>query len=98
MVGTDEAFFEDDDNQTTLQDLYKEKTGILDGDADNEVDLVSEAYAVWRKAIKAHPKLEKIIPALPPVVHSTKEIQNKFWTPGVLVYMDTLCSLGLSTR
>ncbi len=85
VVGTDEAFFEDDDNQTTLHDLYNEKTGILDGDADNEVDLVSEAYAVWTQAIKKNPKLEKIIPALPPVVHSTKE----FSTPGALVYLDT---------
>ena len=89
VVGTDEAFFEDDDNQTTLHDLYNEKSGILDGEADNEVDLVSEAYAVWTNAIKADPKLEKIIPALPPVVHSTKEVQNNFWTPGVLVYIDT---------
>ena len=53
VVGTDETFFEDDDNQTTLHDLYNENAGILDGDADNEVDLVSEAYAVWTKAIKA---------------------------------------------
>jgi len=89
VVGTDEAFFEDDDNQTTLQNLYNEKAGILDGEADNEVDLVSEAYAVWTKAIKNNPKLAQIIPALPSVVHSTKKVQNKFWTPGVLVYMDT---------
>jgi superfamily II DNA or RNA helicase len=86
VVGTDEAFFEDDDNQTTLQNLYNEKAGILDGEADNEVDLVSEAYAVWSKAIKTNPKLTKIIPNLPPVVHSTKD----FSTQGVLVYMDTL--------
>jgi superfamily II DNA or RNA helicase len=84
VVGTDEAFFEGDDNQATLHDLYNEKAGILDGEADNEVDLVSEAYAVWANAIKAEPKLEKLISALPPVVHSTKEVQNKFWTPGVL--------------
>ncbi|MEN8219046.1 MAG: helicase-related protein [Pseudomonadota bacterium] len=90
VVGTDEAFFEDDDNQTTLHDLYNEKAGILDGDADNEVDLVSEAYAVWTKAIKANPKLEKIIPALPPVVHSTKSHHPQTHQPtGVLVYMDT---------
>ncbi len=89
VVGTDEAFFEDDDNKATLQNLYNEKAGILDGEADNEVDLVSEAYAVWTKAIKNNPKLAKIIPDLPPVVHSTKKVQNKFWTPGALVYMDT---------
>ncbi len=88
VVGTDEAFFEDDDNQATLLNLYNEKAGILDGDADNEVDLVSEAYAVWTKAIKKNPKLAKIIPDLPPVVHSTKSHNNQKNT-GVLVYMDT---------
>ncbi len=88
VVGTDEAFFEDDDNQTTLQNLYNEKAGILDGEADNEVDLVSEAYAVWTKAIKNNPKLAKLIPALPPVVHSTYKPKTDK-KAGVLVYMDT---------
>ncbi len=90
VVGTDEAFFEDDNNQNTLHNLYHEKTGILDGETDNEVDLVSEAYAVWTKAIKAEPKLEKIIPALPPVVYSTKAYLPQHRKPaGVLVYIDT---------
>jgi superfamily II DNA or RNA helicase len=44
VVGTDEAFFEDDENTTILHDLYHEKASILE-DEDNEVDLVSEAYA-----------------------------------------------------
>ncbi len=87
VVGTDEDFFEDDDNKTTLQNLYNEKAGILDGQADNEVDLVSEAYAVWTKAIKKNPKLAKIIPDLPPVIHATKSHNNQ--KNGVLVYMDT---------
>ena len=90
VVGTDEAFFEGDANQTTLHDLYNEKSGILDGDADNEVDLVSEAYAVWTKAIKANPELEKTIPVLPPVVHSTKTHLSQAHQPtGALIYMDT---------
>ncbi|MEK8015240.1 MAG: helicase-related protein, partial [Candidatus Parabeggiatoa sp.] len=90
VVGTDEAFFEDDDNKNNLHNLYHEKSGILDGEADNEVDLVSEAYAVWTKAIKAEPKLEKIIPALPPVVHSTRAYLPQHRQPaGVLVYIDT---------
>ena len=90
VVGTDEAFFEGDDNQATLQDLYHEKASILEGDDDNEVDLVSEAYAVWTKAIKADPKLEQIIPALPAVVYSSKAYLPKPQQPaGVLVYIDT---------
>ncbi len=90
VVGTDEAFFEGDDNQAALHDLYHEKASILEGDDDNEVDLVSEAYAVWTKAIKANPKLEKIIPALPPVIYSSKAYSPKPRQPaGVLVYIDT---------
>ncbi|MEH2321464.1 MAG: GAF domain-containing protein [Nostoc sp.] len=38
MVGTDEAFFEDDDARVIL-DLYNEKSGVLDGEEDTEVDL-----------------------------------------------------------
>ena len=90
VVGTDEEFFEEDDTQNSLQDLYHEKTGVLDGEADNEVDLVSEAYAVWTKAIKADPTLEEIIPALPAVVHASKAYHPKHRQPeGVLVYIDT---------
>src|SRR5690606_7176934 len=36
VVGTDEAFFEDDDDQQ-INDLYHEKAGILDGEDDGEV-------------------------------------------------------------
>ena len=44
VVGTDEAFFEDEIDEQTILDLYHEKSGILDGEADSEVDLTSEAY------------------------------------------------------
>ncbi len=39
VVGTDEAFFEDEDHteRLPLRDLYNEKAGILDGDAEGEV-------------------------------------------------------------
>src|SRR5262249_884762 len=35
VVGTDEAFFEDDKNDQTVVDLYNEKSGLLDGDAES---------------------------------------------------------------
>ena len=65
VVGTDEAFFEDDRNDQAIIDLYHEKAGILDGDADTEVDLASYAYQIWKNATTADPGLQKIIPALP---------------------------------
>ena len=52
VVGTDEAFFEDEDTLAVV-DLYNEQTGVLDGDDDSEVDLASYAYQIWRNATTA---------------------------------------------
>ena len=90
VVGTDEAFFEDDKDDQVVLDLYNENAGILDGDADTEVDLASYAYQIWKNAIEADSRLEKIISAMPPVVYSTKgHITTKNKPEGVLVYMRT---------
>lgn len=90
VVGTDEAFFEDDRNDQTVLDLYNEKSGILDGDAETEVDLASYAYQIWKNAVTADPSLQKIIPELPPVIYSTRAHQpNEKQPEGVLVYLRT---------
>ena len=73
VVGTDEAFFEDDRNDQAIIDLYNEKAGILDGDVDGEVDLASYAYQIWKNAMTENPELQKIIPSLPPVVYSARK-------------------------
>ena len=83
VVGTDEAFFEDDENDQVVRDLFTEKAGILDGDADTEVDLGSYAYQIWKNAIDNDPALQKLIPDLPNVVYSTKPHTS---AEGVLVY------------
>jgi superfamily II DNA or RNA helicase len=72
VVGTDEAFFEDDRDDHVVRDLFTEKAGILDGDADNEVDLASYAYQIWKNAVAADPLIEKRVTGLPPVVYATK--------------------------
>src|SRR4030067_516110 len=51
VVGTDEAFFEDDRNDQAVRDLFTERAGILDGEADTEVDLSSYAYQIWKNAV-----------------------------------------------
>jgi superfamily II DNA or RNA helicase len=91
VVGTDEAFFEDDDmNDQTIIDLYNEKAGIIDGDADSEIDLASQAYQIWKNATDANPRLKQIIEKLPNVVFSTRAHQGTALAPeGVLVYMRT---------
>ena len=75
VVGTDEAFFEDDSSTHTVLDLYNEKAGILDGESDSEVDLASYAYQIWKNAIDADPRLQKLIPALPSVVYSARSTE-----------------------
>jgi hypothetical protein len=90
VVGTDEAFFEDEKERQKLFDLYHEKSGILDGEAETEVDLASYAYQIWKNAIDRFPELQKAIPALPPVVFSTRGHQASEQKPhGVLVYLRT---------
>jgi superfamily II DNA or RNA helicase len=90
VVGTDEAFFEDDGDDQVVVDLYNEKSGLLDGDVDSEVDLASYAYQIWKNAIIRDPSLQKIIPDLASVAFSTRAHTPTEKAPeGVLVYMKT---------
>lgn len=90
VVGSDEAFFDDDKDDNTIRDLYTEKNGILDGDGDTEVDLASYAYQIWKNALDADPTLATRIEALPNVVFATKPHTPSPPAPkGVLVYMRT---------
>lgn len=73
VVGTDEAFFEDDE-AATIRDLYTEKQGVLD-DSDEEVDLASYAWQIWKQATQDNPDLARAVEALPPVVYSAKAFQ-----------------------
>jgi hypothetical protein len=89
VIGTDEAFFEDEDERAII-DLYNEQAGILDGDDEAEVDLSSYAYQIWKNATTADPSLKKKIEDMPPVVYSSKAYELKPERPdGVLVYMRT---------
>jgi superfamily II DNA or RNA helicase len=90
VIGTDEAFFEDDRQDQTIRDLYSEKAGILDGDDDSDVDLASYAYQIWKNAVTADPTLQQTIPALPPVVFGTRPHDPTEKEPaGVMVYLRT---------
>ena len=91
VVGADEYFFEDQREEAkVLNDLYTEKAGILDGEADNEVDLASYAYQIWKNALDAEPELAKIVPDLPAVVYSSRPWKPETGKPdGVLVYLKT---------
>ena len=90
VVGADEAFFEDEADDQTILNLYHERAGIIDGDADGEVDLASHAYQIWKNAIGADPRLEKAVAGLPDVVFSSRRHTPIAQRPeGVLVFMRT---------
>ncbi len=90
VVGTDEAFFDDDKNNKAVTDLYHEKSGLLDGDEDSEIDLASYAYQIWKNAIDADPSLKKTIPDMPNVVYSSRQQRpEEPGQNGVLVYLKT---------
>ena len=86
IVGSDELFFEG--NEQNLRDMYNEKSGVLDDDDDNDVDLGSMAYQIWKNATDANPELKRIIPALSNVVYSTKQTDSTL-DEGVITYART---------
>ena len=53
VVGSDETFFEGD--PINIKDLYNEKAGILDDEDDNDVDLASYAFQIWKNAVDKDP-------------------------------------------
>ena len=71
VVGTDEAFFEEDEVQV-IRDLYTEKSGVLD-DTEDEVDLASYAWQIWKEATQDDAELARAVESLPPVVYSAKQ-------------------------
>ena len=86
VIGTDEAFFDDDHDDQALKDLYNEKAGALDDPEDSEVDLSSYAWQMWNNATKDDTALKSEIENLPNVVFSAKA---KTADDGVLVYLRT---------
>ncbi len=86
IIGSDEIFFEG--NEQNLRDMFNEKNGVLDDTDDNDVDLSSQAYQIWKNAIDANPKLKAIIPSLSNVIYSTKET-DELSGSGVITYAKT---------
>ncbi len=97
VVGSDETFFDGD--PVKIHDFYNEKSGILDEDDSDEVDLSSYAYQIWKNAIDTDPSLKKTIPELPNVIYSTKSFklvplclktgEDKSHKEGAIVYTRT---------
>ncbi|TAE72867.1 MAG: NgoFVII family restriction endonuclease [Bacteroidetes bacterium] len=75
VVGSDEIFF-DDQATADIKNIYNEKSGILDEAQDDDIDLTSYAYQIWKTATDLDPKLKKTIPELPLQSYSTKKLET----------------------
>lgn len=88
VVGSDETFFEGD--PVMIENLYNEKSGLLDDEDDEEVDLSSYAYEIWNKATKEDDELKQQIMNLSDVVYATKQHPSgEQEDAGVLTYAKT---------
>lgn len=94
IVGSDEIFFEG--NEQNLRDMFNERSGVLDDDEDNEVDLSSQAYQIWKSATDARPKLKQIIPNLQNMIYSTRRTADRLGE-GVITYARTATDFDLLT-
>ena len=74
VVGADESFFEDEE-ANAIRNLYTEQSGMLD-DGDDEVDLASYAWQIWKQATQDDPELARTVEALPPVVYSARTYEH----------------------
>ena len=98
VVGADEAFFEDDDTTKVLDDFYNERAGAFDDEPDDEVDLASHAYQIWKDAIDADPTVERAVTGLPDVTYSSREPGPADGPEGVLVFVRTPEGADVLTR
>ena len=90
VVGADEAFFENEAGARSILDLYHERAGIMDEDDDDEVDLASHAYQIWKNATDKDPALKQAVKNLPDMVFSSRlRLSTDKRKEGVLVFMRT---------
>jgi hypothetical protein len=82
VVGTDEAFFEDELTETAtvaFEDLYNEKAGILDGEVEATSGARRKPYARLKEYID---KTQSTLFPVPPELHSGLEDLYKYPAPG----------------
>ncbi len=87
VFGGGERFFGTDEEEAALRDaIYNEDPP---DDSDDEVDVVSMAYEIWRAAQRDHPEKAEAAEALPNVIYSTLARAGDADELGVLVHIQT---------
>lgn len=90
LLGSDEKFFGDDTERAVITGLYDEHSDFRFADGGEDVDPVSMAYEIWRRAMDSHPDLTKRVESLPNVVYATMQAQPGGSAAGVVVHSQTV--------
>ncbi len=100
VIGSDEAFFEEQSPAAEWHDLYAGRPGALDDRAeDDDTDPASGALALWQAASQANPKLAERVQRLNDGLFAAKARQpNDPLPPGVLVYARSANGLDVLGR
>ena len=85
LLGSDESFFGDSTERQVISGVYDESSSSQIAGVD-DVDPVSMAYEVWRRASETHPEAAQRVASLPNVVYSTKQSSDTAPDVGVLVH------------
>jgi len=85
LIGSDETFFEGD--AVDLKQVYEEALDLEE--LDDETDLISRAFEIWRQAVKDDPRLEETIRRLPDVVYAAKRVAESGDSSAAIAYIKT---------
>ena len=91
LLGADESFFGDSKERSYIEGVFDETADEWQAAA-KDVDPVSMAYEIWRKATEQHPEMAERVAKLPNLVYSTKAGTSE-WGPGVLVHTQTVTGI-----
>ena len=89
LLGSDEKFFGDDTERAVITGLYDEHSDFQFTDGGEDVDPVSMACEVWRRAVDSYPNVAKRVESLPNVVYATMQAQPGGSAAGVVVHSQT---------
>lgn len=91
--GSDESFFDTDDEVEIIRDLYNGH--IEDIGQEDDVDASSLAYEIWSKSTKANPGLAEYIANLPDMIDATRAQRIYDSDEGVACHVQTESGMDL---
>lgn len=91
--GSDEAFFDTEEEIAIIRDLYNGQ--VEDVGQDDDVDASSLAYELWNKATRDDPELAERISRLPDMIDATREKRLGEPDEGVACHVQTESGMDL---